>query len=304
MKYLISILGLLSLASVSLAQTSFMSVPNDAKSLSMGSTGVASSASAYSLFNNVAATATSEDFTSVGLNYTYWQPSYAEAQTMSFAGFIKPTDKLALSLGYRYEMLPSQKYIDEIGTEGANFSPMGMSIDLGVAYNIVKGFSAGLNLRYINTSLIDKTNSAFSADVHFMYQLARSNIGLTVNNLGTESGPIVQPMNIKIGGSYELLNMQFHKLTPQVQVGYILSPSDITSITASIGLEYSFDSKYYVRAGYSYADDTKFMPDHASVGLGVRFRGFAVDAAYLIATGSNNPIKNTFSVNLSWSLTK
>lgn len=303
-KYLISILGILSLSCTAFSQTTFLTVPNDARSLSLGGVGASSSATAYSIFNNTAATALSSDVVNVGVNYMYWQPSALQAHSMAVAGFFKPMENLSVALGVRYERQSNQTIFDANGAIGDTFTPNGLAVDLGVAYRIFEGFSAGVNLRYISSTIYKDMDSAFGGDIHFMYQIAGANIGLTVNNIGTKLDAISQPMNVKLGGSYEVLKGEQHSLVPMLQVGYIVTPKDMASITAAIGLEYSFDSKYYVRAGYSYADKTKFMPDHASVGVGVKVAGIAIDAAYLIATETKSPIRNTFSVNVSWALTK
>lgn len=303
MKYLISILGILSISCTAFSQTVLLTVPNDARSLSLGSTGASSTATAYSIFNNVASTALSNDVTNVGVNYMYWQPSAIQTQSAALSGFFKPMENLSVALGVRYNMQSSQEEIGISGVSGS-FTPFDFAIDLGVAYRLFDGFSAGVNLRYIGSTIYKDMKSAFAADVHFMYQIEKANIGLTVNNMGTKLNDTYQPMNVKLGASYEVLNSGQHSLMPIVQIGYIFAPKDLSSITAAIGLEYSFDSKYYVRAGYTYADKTKFMPDHASIGVGVKVVGITIDAAYLIATQSFSAIRNTFSVNVSWALTK
>ena len=67
-----------------------------------------------------------------------------------------------------------------------------------------------------------------------------------------------------------------------------------------MGAEYGYDSLVYVRAGYHYASVGNGIPSFASAGLGFRFFGVNIDAAYLFGWG-NSPLKHTFTVGVGYS---
>lgn len=305
-RYIIIVLGFLFLTLTSTAQSgAFLNRPTDARTLALGNTGLSSNATAFSIFNNTAATAQSEDYLSVGVNYLNWQPSSLGTNAITFGAYIKPMEKMSFALGVRYGMEASQEGLNDQGVVTGPFSPSDMIIDLGVAYEIFNGFSAAVNLRYINSSISTASASAFAADIQFMFKLDRLNLGLSANNFGSKlsygdkSYPL--PSSIKLGASYCLLQGEKHDVLASLEGGYILSPQSMSSVFGGIGVEYVYDSMIFVRAGYSYGDLTKYIPSHASCGIGVKFFGLSLDCSYLIATGSS-ALKNTLAVGLSWTL--
>jgi hypothetical protein len=76
---------------------------------------------------------------------------------------------------------------------------------------------------------------------------------------------------------------------------------EIKEITYSGGLEYWYDNQFALRAGYFHESATKGNRQYATVGLGLRFNVFGLDAAYLIpANSQNSPLQNTFRFTLSF----
>ena len=68
----------------------------------------------------------------------------------------------------------------------------------------------------------------------------------------------------------------------------------------AVGAEYEYDSMIAVRAGYHYGSRENGLPSYASVGVGVKFFGVNVDAAYLIGSPTS-PLRNTFTVGVGYS---
>lgn len=194
---------------------------------------------------------------------------------------------------------------------GSSYSPHNLAIDLGVGIKIVKGLSAAVNLRYINSKMYEDAANAFGVDVQFMYNIKRTNIGLSVNNIGTKTTynneyagttyptTMDMPTNIKLGASHNYFKSDMHSLTSVLEMGYVLAPKDSRTFFGSLGLEYGLKDMFFVRAAYSLADDTKYIPSHFSCGLGVKVIGIGVDVAYLTAF-SDSPLNNTFAINLSY----
>lgn len=295
------LVGLLLTATTSIAQTgAFLGKVNDARALSMGSITTTSDASAFSIFTNMASTAHSESVASVGINYMNWQPSALNVNSLSLGAYIKPFEKIAFGIGVRYGMHDAQDIVGNTGDIIGDFKPHDLAIDLGVSYYIFDGFSAAVNVRYIE-SKIESAATAFAADIQFMYKLDRLNLGLTVNNIGTLLDDRNMLSNAKLGASYSCLKSDIHSLITAVEGGYVFMPTTNTSAIASAGVEYGWKSKLFARAGYSYGSTEKYIPSHFSCGLGIGLYGAKLDVAYILPTESS-PIDNSFSVNISWTL--
>ena len=104
-------------------------------------------------------------------------------------------------------------------------------------------------------------------------------------------------MEIRAGysGNYEVVD-DILDITPAVDVNYLLNSS---TVTAGVGAEFKFIDMVSIRGGYRYSPNL-IMPSYATVGIGVEFFDFAIDAAYYIGTGVTNVLTNSFKVGLSY----
>ncbi len=275
---------------------------NDARSLSLGSVSASNEANAFSIFNNIAATASSSKTMGIGLNYGKWQPSLTESTNIAFGAYYNFAKDFSIGLGYRYEMLPKQDLISNEGITDGSFRPQGMSIDLGVAYRVWKSLSFGANLRHTSVDIHNLQETAFSADVHVYYQCQRISAGLTVNNINDGNEMIINPLNVKLAAQGAFLpKTNLHQLDMHLQLGYV-APELYRSVLLGAGLEYSYSSNYFARVGYNYSDEKKYMPSNLSLGLGVNFCSIELNAAYLVEMQKTEISRgNSFVVGLAWS---
>jgi hypothetical protein len=65
---------------------------------------------------------------------------------------------------------------------------------------------------------------------------------------------------------------------------------ELKEVNMSLGLEYSYNSQFFVRGGYYYENPMKGNRQYFSVGAGFKMNVFRLDAAYLISTVQNNPL--------------
>ncbi len=79
------------------------------------------------------------------------------------------------------------------------------------------------------------------------------------------------------------------------------SPKDLHIM---IGAEYWYAEQFAVRAGYYHEDESQGNRKHATVGVGVKFNMFNIDASYIIAVKQNNPLANTIRVTIGFTLDK
>ena len=73
---------------------------------------------------------------------------------------------------------------------------------------------------------------------------------------------------------------------------------EFAEITWSVGLEYWYDKKFALRAGYFNEHQYKGNRKYFTMGAGLKMNVFGLDFAYLIAPGQNNPLRNTLRFTL------
>lgn len=279
----------------------FLTLPIDARTMSMGSTGAVAPANAFAIYNNNAATALSSLRGAFAASYTMWQPATTDNQLMSLSGFIKMGKRSAISLGSRLFLYPAYDLSNPQGSVTGTFKPRELSVDLGYAYNISGPLSAAATVHYISSRMgPEAAGSAFAADLGLMYQPGNLSLGLTATNLGSKIDygyePYSLPAQIKLGAAYRIGLQDKNLLTAAVQAGYLIVNS---GITAGIGLEYSYSNLLSVRIGGHYGNPEKGIPSHLSAGLGFNFKGLTLNAAYLLAQ-KDSPLANSLSVGLGW----
>ena len=101
-----------------------------------------------------------------------WQPSSADAQIISAAGFGKIGDKLSINAGVKYFMHQSYDISNSEGIYSGSFTPSEYAASLGVAYKLIPSLSAALTLSYVGSDLgAPKAASAGAANsVIYEYQ--------------------------------------------------------------------------------------------------------------------------------------
>ncbi|WP_400194209.1 type IX secretion system outer membrane channel protein PorV [Hymenobacter sp. B81] len=73
---------------------------------------------------------------------------------------------------------------------------------------------------------------------------------------------------------------------------------ELREINLSGGVEYWYNDLLSARVGYFYENPKKGDRQYLSLGLGLRYQVFGVDAAYLVPNSRNNPLANTVRVSL------
>ncbi len=69
-----------------------------------------------------------------------------------------------------------------------------------------------------------------------------------------------------------------------------------------IGLEYSYNRQFFVRAGYSHENQWKGNRRYVTVGAGFNLSIFSLDVAYVIATAATNPLDQTLRFTMGFDL--
>lgn len=283
----------------------FLDVNMDPHLMGMANTGAAMYATAFSIWNNMASTAFSENKMDVGVSYGLWQPNGIKGNVISAAGYGRVHERITIAAGIKYfGEQPISKTTDGLNYE--SFTPMHLSAGVGIGVKILPILSASANVHYIMSDLGGpKKANAVSADFGAMVHLKFMNIGVTASNIGSQLnyGGIDSyglPTNLKVGvGTTQKFGSEDkHSVTANLQGGMTFAS---TAFFGEVGAEYMYNDLFRVSAGYRYGDNKKDIPQYVSVGLGFKFVGISINAAYLIGLEADSPIGNTFSVGVGYS---
>ncbi len=77
---------------------------------------------------------------------------------------------------------------------------------------------------------------------------------------------------------------------------------ELREIMWSVGAEYAYDNKFFVRGGYFYENPNKGNRQYFSVGAGFKLTAFQMDVGYLISTVPSNPLDQTLRFSLSFDM--
>lgn len=75
---------------------------------------------------------------------------------------------------------------------------------------------------------------------------------------------------------------------------------EMQEVNLSTGLEYWYNDLIAARVGYFYENPKKGDRQYLSMGMGLRYQVFGVDAAYLIPNSKVNPLANTIRISLQF----
>ena len=75
---------------------------------------------------------------------------------------------------------------------------------------------------------------------------------------------------------------------------------ELKEIQWSFGVEYTYNDKFILRAGYHDEDNDKGNRKYFTVGAGFRMNVFSIDAGYVLSTAASNPLDQTLRVSLAF----
>ena len=212
------------------------------------------------------------------------------------------------------------------------YSDLGYSdMNTGSQTSSASAFSADLSGYYTTYPVIGRNECQWSLGFNL------SNIGSKVSyNKGND--PAYLPANIKVGTAFTFPLADYNNLTLAFDANKMLVPAkprladyddalayddalqewkDKSSIagifdsfkdnfakriTYSVGAEYAYDQKFFLRGGYYY--ESKFAGNRQYFGLGAGFslNVIKIDASYMIATAQNSPLDQTLRFTLSFDM--
>lgn len=230
----------------------------------------------------------------------------------------KLTSRLSLSVGgFFVHSNISNIYITSAGVAGQARPGTSGGVDLSAFYQ-VKDLNLG------GTAL----DLAFGANI--------SNLGAKISYTGENQRDFL-PTNLRLGGAGTFKLDEFNKVTAALDFNKLLVPTpplvtsqgvivkgqyarDISLLSGlfssftdapggfkeemqewilNFGGEYVYNDMFMARLGLAMENRNKGNRKYATVGLGIRYQIFGLDAAYMLPFRQGNPLAETFRITLS-----
>lgn len=276
---------LLSILCIGASAQALPSLLVNADPAAMGAAGISVLGSgSHPLQTYAASTALMEGAAAAGVSYASWQPGTAADKMLNASAAVLLKEKFSVALEYKSFIQPEYEVTGPTGAVNQvtpSFTPKESSFALGLGYRIMPGLSAAITVRSTSSVLAKNAKaSVFGVDVSAAYAKDKLQAGLAVCNLGGKvnygGSDYSQPSLFKAGAAYEAID----GLKAGAEVSYLFAGA----FGASLGAEYCIAGMAFARAGYHLGSKELGVPSFASVGLGGRFAGIALDFAYLLAS--------------------
>lgn len=282
-KRLFLLLGGLWAATLSLAGQALPSllVSVDAAALGRAETTLAAEPGAFSARDHAAAMVFSPATFSAGVSYALWQPRAGADQIGAFSSLWRPGQRLAVGLSGLWMGMPTYEVTSPNGTVSqvnGTFSPRELVATLSGAYMILEGLSMGLSAHICSSSLAaDAKASALGADISASYVREAFRAGFSVQNIGgkasyDEETAAAQPLRVRAGAGYRFAGC--------VSLLGEAAWMPVYGLSGAAGAECDWHQTLFARAGAHFGAHT---PLYGTLGLGARFSGLSLDAAWVFA---------------------
>ncbi|WP_242916072.1 type IX secretion system outer membrane channel protein PorV [Pontibacter liquoris] len=214
------------------------------------------------------------------------------------------------------------------------------NLSLGIGARFIHSNLAGsVNVGGGSTTFESKPGNTAAVDIGIYYnkdlgQKVNLALGGNISNIGGKIAYTTQdekdflPTNLKLGTAVTYNLDAYNTLTFALDANKLLVPSpgadsdqsvvsgifssfgdaeggfseEMQEVNLSGGLEYWYNHLFAARAGYFYENPSKGGRQYLSLGLGLRYQKFALDAAYLIPNDQGNPLADTMRFTLALNL--
>ncbi len=274
----------------------FTKIVVDPRSASMGSSTMADAFDASSLYWNPAL-AVQIGQSEVMISHT----AYVVETNLEYISVVNQFNNFALGASLQYFSsgdITETTTFEPTGT-GRTFGTRHISAGLSVSHRLTDLFSYGLTLRYIHEGIEEITIETGAIDFGFFYRVGETglrfavginNFGLDGSSSGTTEVETLEgleerepadddplPTRFNIAAAFDLIQTENSSV---VITGQITNPSD-NAERFSLGAEYGFLNKFFVRTGYEFGVEERVLPSFGG-GVQVPFsnRQLAIDYAY------------------------
>lgn len=286
-------------------------IVRDPVTAGMGGAGTSLS-SAYASWNNAAAAALMDEKLASGVSYQLWQPSGLMNSNISIGAAMRLGKRYAITAGATLEFGPKIPAFTDSGIPDGYLQNNQQQYNFGAAIKVyesenVGAFSIGANGHYLREPLTPRSrNWAWALDGYLQYRRGMLGVALGIQTFGTayEYGSSLNKSNvpyedrklptvIKLAADYTFILGQDHAILTALD----LNLERNWTFGFAGGIQYGFRDMVFARVGYNLAARTSAWPSYLSVGLGGKFKGFRLDAAYI----ATSVLGNSFTVGLGYS---
>ncbi len=234
------------------------------------------------------------EFLSVGLSLRYVHSALLIGLQQQSGVDAKPGNAFAADLGFFYT---KTKEIDEFRrhnfSAGLVLSNLGSKISYSTTRRDFIPMNLGLGAAY--TAGLDEYNKiTFALDINkLLVPTPLANRDSAGNPTGTYYIPTEKGVVPAILGSFSDAPGGFSEELKEFQI--------------SLGAEYWYQNQFALRAGYFYENKDKGNRKYLTVGLGVKYNVFQLNASYLVPSGNTtnrNPLSNTLRFSLLFEFDK
>lgn len=248
----------------------FLKIGVGSRYMGLGEASVAVVNDAYSLYWNPAGLANIE-----GTNVTFTNVNWITDVTLNYVGIGTRVEDFG-SIGFAATLLSMGEMevttIDDPDGTGEMFSASSFALSAGYARFLTTRLAFGASIKYVYEKIYRETSGGFAFDfgtqLHTGFKSLR--LGMNISNLGPEmkfSGPDLNrtfntsggeangeiavdaydmPLTFRLGMAFDLLEDMDNRWTVAVEAKH---PND-NEQQASLGTEYCFQQRYFLRGGY------------------------------------------------------
>lgn len=229
---------------------------------------------------------------------------------------LKLTPEFSMAVGLRY--IHSDQNIDKTYPAGSAFAAdlagyYNKYVEIGGAESL---WTLGFNLKNIGSKISfddGATNSFIPANLSLgtglLYPIDDYNMisfNVEANKLLVPTPPLIDDT---LGADEQNKRREAYRNTSSIS-GIFKSFADapgglseeFKEVRWSLGAEYSYNDKFFLRAGYTYLHPTKGNLQGFTAGAGFKMSALRIDASYLMSTVQNNPLDQTLRFTLAFDM--
>ncbi|MDP1844088.1 MAG: type IX secretion system outer membrane channel protein PorV [Sediminibacterium sp.] len=226
------------------------------------------------------------------------------------------SEKMSIAVALRY--INSRLVVGDVGTGVVYRAGNAIAGDVSLFYNGANADGQGLNWGFTLSNLGSKvgyTNDARNKDflpANLGLGIAYTKVMNDINKItfAVDINKLLVPASPAATGifSTDSANLATYRATGVVSSwmkSFADGTNQLNSLQASIGTEYSYDEKFFLRAGYFYEDKSRGNRRYFSAGAGFNLNFMTVNVSYLVPSGSGvtrNPLSNTIRLGIAFNL--
>jgi Type IX secretion system protein PorV len=226
------------------------------------------------------------------------------------------SEKLSVAVALRY--INSRLVTGDVGTGVVYKAGNSIAGDVSMYYNGLnaddEGFTAGLVLSNLGAK-IGYTNDARNKDflpanlgIGLAYTKAindanKISFAFDINKLMVPIAPIAT--GVFTTDSTNLSNYRNTGVVSSWMKSFNDGSNQLNALQASLGIEYSYDEKFFLRGGYFYEDKSRGNRRFFTAGAGFNLDFMTINVSYLVPSGSGitrNPLSNTLRLGIVFNI--